>query len=99
MSVPWDFLRNASCRSLEDFERFSLDRAAKLRKKVTDLTAQWIDELVCAGIARTRIEEERLRSIGPNPLQQSFDFLESPIRPARPKAYHPQRRPLNRAAD
>ncbi|SRR5712692_3786345 len=43
-NFPWEYLRNASVRSLESFELTRLSHAANLRKEIASLVDEWVDE-------------------------------------------------------
>ncbi len=49
---PWEYLRTASVRSLESFELSRLSHAANLRKEITSLVDEWLDESAGALVAR-----------------------------------------------
>ncbi len=55
-SFPWEYLRQASVRSLESFELARLGHAANLRKEIVALVDQWIEESATALLARWLLE-------------------------------------------
>ena len=52
ITPPWDFLKNASQPSLESFELSRLNNAANLRREITALIDQWIEDNSQALLAR-----------------------------------------------
>ena len=99
MSLPMDFLQSASRTSLEDFELASMERAAKHVKQLKGLLEQWVSERVAAEVARILIENEGLRSITFNPLQEAFDFPDGGVGCPPTKAAPMKRVAVNEAAD
>ncbi len=71
MTVPadprfqWEYLRQASEPSLQSFELSRLNHAANLRKEISALLDQWLEETACALVARWLREHRLLR---PSPL-------------------------------
>lgn len=55
-NFPWEYLRNASVRSLESFELTRLSHAANLRKEIASLVDEWVDESANAMLARWLLE-------------------------------------------
>ncbi len=55
-NFPWEYLRNASVRSLESYELARLSHAANLRKEIATLVDQWVDETATALLARWLLE-------------------------------------------
>ncbi len=49
---PWEFLLSASRNSLQSYELSRLSHAANLRKEMTALMNQWIEESAAAMLAR-----------------------------------------------
>ena len=49
---PWEYLRQASAPGLQSFELTRLNHAAHLRKEITALLDQWLEETACALLAR-----------------------------------------------
>lgn len=52
VTPPWEFLRDASKPSLESYELSRLNNAAKLRREITALLDQWIEDNSQALLAR-----------------------------------------------
>lgn len=52
VTPPWEFLRDASKPSLESFELSRLNNAANLRREITALLDQWIEDNSQALLAR-----------------------------------------------
>jgi hypothetical protein len=52
VSPPWEFLRDASKPSLESYELSRLNNAANLRREITALLDQWIEDNSQALLAR-----------------------------------------------
>ena len=71
INPPWDYLHEASSPSLESFELSRLNHAANLRKEISALLEQWIDEAAEALLARWLREEHKL----PQEPDQRIDIL------------------------
>jgi hypothetical protein len=99
MTVPLDFLQTASRTSLEGFELNRLAHATVLRKQIVALLEQWIEDREAAGLARLLIENEALRSISLDPLQEAFDFADGGVGGPPAQTDAPKRVPINQAAD
>ena len=54
---PWEFLLSASRNSLQSYELSRLSHAANLRKEISALLDQWVEENACAMLARWLIEQ------------------------------------------
>lgn len=54
---PWEFLLTASRNSLQSFELSRLAHAANLRKEITALIDQWMEENAAALLARWLMEQ------------------------------------------
>jgi hypothetical protein len=54
---PWEFLLSASRNSLQSFELSRLDHAANLRKEISALIEQWMEENAAAMLARWLMEQ------------------------------------------
>src|SRR5690242_10631983 len=101
MSLPPEldgFLCTASILSLEDLERFSLDRAAKHRRKAMEEIAKWVHEATVADLARQKLEELRSQRMYYDPLQECFDFMYGPREGAAVPHGHVKRAPQYRVA-
>lgn len=53
---PWEFLLSASKTSLQSYELSRLGHAANLRKEMTALLNQWLEENAAAMLARWLME-------------------------------------------
>src|SRR5882672_12659873 len=53
---PWEFLLSASRNSLQSYELSRLSHASNLRKEITALVDQWVDENSSAQLARWLME-------------------------------------------
>ena len=56
-----DYLQAASNASLESYELSRLNHAANLRREISTLIDQWIDETVQARLARRILDERALK--------------------------------------
>jgi hypothetical protein len=65
---PWEFLLAASRTSLQSYELSRLSHAANLRKEITALLDQWIDENASAMLARWLMEHRERPSQAPEPV-------------------------------
>jgi len=54
---PWEFLLTASRNSLQSYELTRLSHASSLRKEITVLMDQWLEENSAATVARWLIEQ------------------------------------------
>ena len=54
---PWEFLLSASKNSLQSYELTRLAHAANLRKEMTALMDQWLEENAAAMLARWLMEQ------------------------------------------
>ncbi|HUL33789.1 MAG TPA: hypothetical protein VL128_07895 [Candidatus Eisenbacteria bacterium] len=66
---PWEFLLTASRNTLQSYELSRLGHAANLRKEISSLLDQWLDENANAMVARWLIEqrERSVRASVPEP--------------------------------
>ena len=60
--APWEFLLSASRTTLQSYELSRLAHASNLRKEITELLDQWLEENTSAMLARWLIEQ-RERSV------------------------------------
>lgn len=84
LTPPWDFFHDASIASLESFELSRLNSAANLRRQVTALLDQWVDDNSQALLARwvrDRRAQHRLGSVPP-----TFDSQPQIVLPFDPQA-------------
>ena len=58
--APWEFLLSASRNTLQSYELSRLAHAANLRKEITALLDQWLEENTAANLARWLIEQREL---------------------------------------
>jgi hypothetical protein len=64
ISPPWEFLLSASRNSLQSYELSRLSHASNLRKEITALVDQWVEENSSAMLARWLMENrERERAV------------------------------------
>jgi hypothetical protein len=54
---PWEFLLSASRNSLQSYELTQLSHAANLRKEISALLDQWLEENASAMLARWLMEQ------------------------------------------
>jgi len=54
---PWEFLLSASRNSLQSYELTRLSHAANLRKEISALLDQWLEENASAMLARWLMEQ------------------------------------------
>jgi len=73
-NFPWEYLRNASVRSLENFELTRLSHAANLRKEIVCLVNEWLDESANAMLARWLLEHW-------SQLRGASESIEAPLDP------------------
>ncbi len=68
---PWEFLLTASRNTLQSYEFSRLGHAANLRKEISSLLDQWLDENANAMVARWLIEQrERTVRDAAEPTQE-----------------------------
>jgi hypothetical protein len=72
---PWEFLLTASRNTLHSYELSRLAHASNLRKEISSLLDQWLDENANAMVARWLIEQ-RERTV------QAADSQPAPDQPA-----------------
>ena len=78
---PWEFLLTASRNTLQSYELSRLGHAANLRKEISSLLDQWLDENANAMVARWLIEQ-RERTVLASQAQQATDAAASDPAPA-----------------
>jgi len=78
---PWEFLLTASRNTLQSYELSRLGHAANLRKEISSLLDQWLDENANAMVARWLIEQ-RERTVLASQAQQATDAVASDPAPA-----------------
>ena len=54
---PWEFLLSASRNSLQSFELSRLSHAANIRKEISALLDQWLEENAAAMLARLLLQQ------------------------------------------
>jgi hypothetical protein len=62
ISPPWEFLLSASRNSLQSYELSRLSHASNLRKEISALLDQWIEENTSAMLARWLMEHRERES-------------------------------------
>lgn len=65
---PWEFLLSASRNSLQSFELSRLAHASNLRKEITALIDQWMEESAAAMLARWLLEQRERSARAPDML-------------------------------
>lgn len=65
---PWEFLLSASRSSLQSFELSRLAHAANLRKEISALIDQWMEENAAALLARWLMEQRERSARVPDML-------------------------------
>jgi hypothetical protein len=65
---PWEFLLSASRNSLQSFELSRLAHASNLRKEITALIDQWMEENAAAMLARWLLEQRERSGRAPDIL-------------------------------
>ncbi|MGC1418006.1 MAG: hypothetical protein WA817_22140 [Candidatus Acidiferrum sp.] len=65
---PWEFLLSASRNSLQSFELSRLAHAANLRKEISALIDQWMEENAAALLARWLMEQRERSARVPDML-------------------------------
>jgi hypothetical protein len=65
---PWEFLLSASRNSLQSFELSRLAHAANLRKEISALIDQWMEENAAALLARWLMEQRERSARAPEAL-------------------------------
>jgi hypothetical protein len=87
---PWDYLHDASRASLESYELSRLNHAANLRREISALMDQWIEETSQAMLARWVREDRALPRATPAPVDNAtvaeFPFVEPPLCGEPPRA-------------
>ena len=57
--APWEFLLTASRNTLQSYELSRLAHAANLKKEISTLLEQWLQENTAANLARWLIEQRQ----------------------------------------
>lgn len=70
---PWEFLLSASRNSLQSYELTRLSHAANLRKEISALLDQWLEENASAMLARWLMEQRER----PRPVPDAIAATES----------------------
>lgn len=68
---PWEFLLSASRNSLQSFELSRLAHASNLRKEITALIDQWMEENAAAMLARWLLEQRERSARAPDMLSSA----------------------------
>jgi len=75
--APWEYLLSASRNTLQSYELSRLAHAANLRKEISELLDQWLEENTSAMVARCLMEQrERSACVppaSPNPEAASAE--------------------------
>jgi hypothetical protein len=79
-NFPWEYLRQASVRSLESYELAHLGHAANLRKEIASLVDQWVEETANALVARWLLEHWTQLHSSTESFQNSLDLDAPPLR-------------------
>ena len=74
--IPWEYLRNASIQSLEDFELTRLNHVDLLKKRLRAQIDEIIAEQSAANVARMLIESWRFRQMAGTPPIQADLFAD-----------------------
>lgn len=91
VTPPWEFLRDASKPSLESFELSRLNNAANLRREITALLDQWIEDNSQALLARWVRDRRSLppsEAISREEMPQKNFPSQTLRRPRRPLLIH-----------
>jgi hypothetical protein len=99
---PWEYLHAASASSLESYEMSRLNHAANLRREVTALIEQWIEDNAQALLARwVRQDRAVARAIPPShekTVQPELPFAEPlPAEIPGRRSQHPVKFPRSRS--
>lgn len=73
---PWEYLRTASMNTLQTFELNRLNHAANIRKELMSMVDQWLEESVCAMVARWLLDHRQM--LQPEPGSAPASTAESP---------------------
>jgi len=76
ITPPIDYLSSASRASLESFELSRLNHAANLRRDITALIDQWIEETADAMLARWMLDHHQLLHPASAPTPDLLHLLE-----------------------
>jgi hypothetical protein len=68
---PWEFLLSASRNSLQSFELSRLAHASNLRKEITALLDQWLEENAAAMLARLLLQQRERSPRISEPLSEA----------------------------
>ena len=80
---PWEFLRSASAFSLRSYELSRLNHAANLRKEISSLLDQWLEENACALLARWLLEKDEHA----DGVLEAADLFAQPQEPVCPASH------------
>jgi hypothetical protein len=79
---PWEYLHDASISSLQSYELSRLNHAANLRREISALMDQWIEDTTQAQLARWVLEDRTIPRTAPppdvKPPISELPFLDSP---------------------
>jgi hypothetical protein len=101
-SPPWDYLHSASVPSLESYEMSRLNHAANLRREVSALIEQWIEDTAQALLARwvrqDRVVTQPAPCLPEEAAQSELPFAEPlPAEASRRRATHSVKFPGGRS--
>lgn len=102
IAPPWDYLHEASAPSLQSYELSRLNHAANLRREISALLDQWVEDTAHALLARW-VRQDRLAARpamrGPDrPAQPELPFSDPlPTEPPGPHAARPERLTVRRS--
>lgn len=68
---PWEFLLSASRNSLQSFELSRLAHASNLRKEISALLDQWLEENAAAMLARLLLQQRDRSPRTSEPLSEA----------------------------
>lgn len=73
--APWEFLLSASHTTLQSFELSRLAHASNLRKEITELLDQWLEENTSAMLARWLIEQHERSVLATDPSLEAESVM------------------------
>jgi len=75
--APWEFLLTASRNTLQSYELSRLAHAANLKKEISALLEQWLQENTAANLARWLIEQRQRAVTGAEETTQPSEAAPS----------------------
>jgi len=76
---PWEYLRQASAPGLRSFELARLNHAAHIRKEITALLDEWLEETACALLARWLFDHQADLRAAPPAVEEPRALREAAI--------------------